>query len=394
MRICLVSDNLVGYHETWSGAELVCQYLANLLKKGGQEVTFLTIKSKKENPEDIFPTPALTSWIWFFKKIFPIHIPIRTLVVFFQLKRIKPDIIHLFQARSLLIPVMLSAKILKIPTTFTVLDYFIICPTSHFRLKDGQICGEKEGLSCLKCVPLTRILERRIIRWLAKGSKKIITFTETSKQRLISHGFPAGKIKVKYIYEFASEISGKEVPLTKDILFIGSFRPQKGLDVLLQAMPSILKKIPDAKLTVIGRGNEPDKERIEILVQNLNIEKSIEFLGQKDNKETLEIVSRSKVVVVPEQWFSDFGPIALIEAMAQGRPVVASKIGSAPEFIKDGLNGFLAGHNQPEEFTGKIVWLLQNHEKAEEIGRKAKETVKSLFARNQSQEIVKLYTTI
>lgn len=394
MRICLVSDNLVGYHEKWSGGELVVQYLASLLKRQGQQVFVLTLRSKKEKPADVFPVPALLGKFWFFKKIIPLHILIRTLAIFFLLKKIKPDIIHLFHANSLFLPTMLASLILKIPATFTVLDYNIICPTGHLRLKDGNICQEQEGWNCKKCVSSPKFLERRVEAGLAKKLKQLITFTETSRKRLISHGFPPEKVKVKYIYEFSFDASrGKKESILKnnDILFVGTFFKQKGLHIVIEAMSYVKEKITDAKLRVIGREEGKEKERIETLIRKLNLQDAVEFLGQKKNEETLKIISQSNLAVVAEQWFSDFGPVALVEAMAQARPVVAGNIGSASDFIKDGVNGLLAEYNNPRQFSEKIIFLLQNKQEAEEMGQSARETIKNFFGQNHVQEVLELY---
>lgn len=399
MKICLVSDNLVGYHQTWSGAELVCQYLTSLLKKKGHKVFFITLKSsKKDTPEDIFPAPACTAKIWFFKTLIPLHLVLRTIYSFFYLRKLKPDVIHLLRSNSLFVPVMISARLLNIPTTFTVLDYFIICPKSNLLLKNGKICKKTEGWHCLKCVSVFRLFERMIIKSLAKSFKKIITFTQTSKSRLISHGFSRDKIKVKYIYNFYSAIpreTNNQLSRTKDtILFVGSFNEHKGLDILIRALPQIIFKIPNSKLTVVGKGNELDTLRIKKLTKELKMSEHIKFLGQKKNEETLRIISESEVIVVPEQWLSDFGPIILVEAMSLGKPIVASRIGATSEFIKDGFSGFLVERNNSEEFAEKIIWLLKNKETAQQMGDRAKKSFQVLFNSDQEKEIIKLYTNL
>lgn len=398
MKICLVSDNLVGYHDTWSGAEMVVRYLDSLLKNQGQEVLALTIKSgKKKIPLKVFPIPALNGKLWSFKKIIPVHVLIRAISAFFILRKMKPDVLHFFHSNSLFTPVMICAKILKIPATFTVLDYWIICPTGHCLLENDEICMEKENKACPKCVSPLKLLERSVVRSLAKDLKYFITFTETSKKRLAERGFPPEKIKVKYIYDFsagASEIKKEKIFRENDILFVGTFKKQKGLHVVIDSLPRVVFKIPDARLIVVGRGEQADKERIDIQIKKLKLENNIEFWGQKKNEEVLKIVANSNLTVTAEQWFSDFGPVALLEAMSLGRPVVAGNIGSAPDFIKDGVNGFLAEYNNPEKFAEKITWILQNKTKAEKAGEKAKETVKSLFKEGQNKEIFNLYANL
>lgn len=393
MRLCLVSDNLVGYHDTWSGAEMVVQYLASLLEKESNEVVFLTIKSKKkETPKNILSVPSLAAPVWFFKKIFPVHIPIRTMAVFFQLLKAKPDVIHIFHSNSLFIPVMVSAKILKIPATFTVLDYFIICPKSTLRLSNGDMCCQKAGWNCRRCLSFPRVLERFLINKLSEDLKQIVTFTETSKTRLIERGLPQEKIQIRYIYSPSLPEERREGAVSRTILFVGSFHPHKGLEIAIRAFSAIGDRFPEARLLVVGRGNNADVLRIQTLVNQLNLRDKIQFLGQRENAEVLQILARSEIVLVPEQWFSDFGPVILVEALALGRAVVASRIGSIPEFIEDGRTGLLADYNRPEKFAEKILWLLEHPEEARAMGEKGGEKIENFLKSCGGREIVELYT--
>lgn len=385
MKICLISDQLVECHKTWSGAELVCKQAAELLEKEKQEVIFITTEFDKNSSShkilQIKPSKNI-----FFR--------LRGIIYSFRyLKKEKPDIIHFFHSNYLSIPAMISAYILKIPAIFTVLDYFIICPRNNLRLDNGEVCDKKEGLRCLKCVSPSKFLEKFIIKIFAKSLKGIITFTETSRARLSKHGIPADKIRVIYTYG-PSSISIKNEIISNSILFVGTFFEYKGLHILIQAMPKIISEFPDTKFMIIGMGNEQDRARIEKMIENLGIKDHINFLGQKKNEEVLELVSRSEIVVVPEQWPSDFGPLILVEAMALGKTVVASEIGAIPEFIKDGINGFLAEHNQPDKFAEKIISLLKNKSAARSMGERAKESVKFFLESGQREKIFELYEKI
>ncbi|MCK4781644.1 glycosyltransferase family 4 protein [Candidatus Parcubacteria bacterium] len=401
MKVCLVSDQLVGCHEAWSGAEIVCERMVEFFKKENQEIIFITTRFKKKNiSRGIFQVPTANIRPLFLKKIIaPFFRILGIIYSFYYLKKEKPDIVHLLHSNYLFIPVMVSAKILRIPTVFTVLDYFIICSRNNLRLDSGEICDKPEGRQCLRCISLLKFFERFIIRLLFKNLNGIITFTETSKSRLVKHGIPADKIKVIYTYnlspEFAAGNKGKESKITPNsILFIGTFFEYKGLHILIQAMSEIASQVPNSALMVAGAGYERDRKRIEKMAKDLGLENNIKFLGRKKNQEVSELISKSGIVVVPEQWPSDFGPLILVEAMALGKPVVASKIGAIHEFIKHEKNGFLVGHNQPKQFAEKIVWLLKNKSSAEQMGEQAKKTVQFLFNDSQNKEILELYKNI
>lgn len=398
MKICLVSDFLVGFHKNWSGAELVCDILASQFKKEGQEVIFFTTKLEKgRKNQGIFPISTIANvdrWHFFKKIIAPFYLILGFIFSTYHFLREKPDIVHLLHTNYLFIPVMASAKLLRIPVVFTFLDYYLICPRATFRLANGAICDKKEGKDCLKCISSVRFLERRLINFFSQKIDGIITFTETSKKRLIRSGFSKDKIRIIYTYSIPQEFSLKTKTIDKDknsILFIGTFHKHKGLRVILRALPDVLLRIPAARLRVVGQGNDFDTREINKLIDNLKIGNNIIFSGQKSNEEVLNLILESNLVVVAEQWPSEFGPLALVETMALGRPVVSGNLGSPSDFIKNGESGFLVDFDRPKQYAEKIIWVLENKEAAEKMGRIAKEAGKILFNRNQGKEHIALY---
>lgn len=425
MKICLVADFLPGYHKIWGGSEVVCLSLAEMLKKNGHNVLFLTSEFDKKRGSDnnIFQIPAPLDKV---SKIFPhfiffsTNLPLDIYSIFysiFLLKKIKPDIVH-FHCRKLFLPLMIASIFLRIPTVFSVLEYFILCPKIISLKSDGKICKKFQGPDCAECIlkgksdfflkkavkkPTMKIfsfLRPRIFKYFVKKLSAVIALTKTSKNRLEKYGLPKEKIKVIYQYkiDFKNELADFTPPTPKEplILFVGStYDAHKGLDILIRAMPDVISKIPDAKLTVIGKTcNKLYEIKIKNLINNLELKKNIEFIGRKKNKEVLKMVLKSRLVVVPEQWLNDFGPVILLEAMALGKPVVAGKIGGIPEFVKDGYNGFLVEYNQPKQFAEKIIRLLKNKDSANLMGKRAKESARFLFDKNQIKEILKLYNEL
>ncbi|MDO8601455.1 MAG: glycosyltransferase family 4 protein [bacterium] len=396
MKICLVSDYLVGYHQNWSGAEMVCQQLSQSLEKENDEVFFLTTKSTKQNKKNqgrIYPVPTLADAPKNFKKIgAPFYLILSVASCLFIFFRKKPDVVNLLHSNYLFVPAMIAAKILRIKTVFTFLDYYLICSRGNFVLPSGKICDQKEGRACLGCVSYARYFERTLTRFFSKRLDGIITFTETSKKRLISQGFSKEKIAVIYTYSINSEFKKKKKKAkTQTVLIVASFHEHKGLHVVLKSWPKVLSSFPKAKLTIVGSGNAEDKDRIEKLAAELRIAKSLIFMGQKDNEEVLDLILKHEIVVVPEQWPSEFGPLALVEAMALGRPVVASRIGSAPDFIKDGGNGLLADYDQPEDFSKNIIKLFKNEKRTEAMGESARKSCQFLFEGDQGRQTHKFY---
>lgn len=393
----MVSDNLVGYHKKWSGAEIVCEVLTESLERDKHDLVFFTTKiDKDEGGKKIYQIPTLVAGGSFIKKtLVPFYIIIGMLYAFAFLRESRPEIVNFLHTNYLFIPVMLACWILNIPTVFTFLDYYMICPRATFRKSDGEICQLIEGKPCLRCISRIKYMERSFLSFLKNKLDGVITFTKTSKNRLIKHGFPPDKIKIVYTYNIPQEFMGKTAKAEKDsVLAIASFNEHKGLHIAFKAFSKVLLKFPSAKLKVIGQGNTADTERINKLVGELRIAGSVKFLGQKSNEEVLDIILANEVVLVPEQWPSEFGPLALVEAMALGRPIVGSNIGSIPDFVKDGINGFLVKYDSPEAFAEKINWLLENKTDAALMGEKAREAGKILFSREQGKETVSFFKSL
>jgi glycosyltransferase involved in cell wall biosynthesis len=398
MKICLVSDNLVGYHKYWSGAELVCKILADSLEKEGQDVLFLTTKvQNKDNLGKIVQVPTIVGKPKLLQKISaPFYILWGSLYSLYKLSKNRPDMINFMHSNYLFSPVMIAAILLKIPTVFTFLDYYMICPKATFRMANEKICNSVEGNICRRCISRVKYMERLLLRSLKKRLDGVITFTETSKKRLLKHGFLENQTKVIYTYNIPFEFSQKKADSTKkdSVLVVASFNEHKGLHIVLKAFALVLKEVPSAKLVVVGQGNKEDTNRINNLVKDLGLSSSVTFLGQKSNEETLEEILRNEMAVVAEQWPSEFGPLALVEAMALGKPVVAGDIGSVHDFVRDGVNSYLAKYDSPEDFSRKIVDLLKNKEKAVEFGNRAREDGRILFSYDQGKKSLEFFKEI
>ena len=416
MKICLVMDFLPGYHKNWGGAEVVGFSVAESLERNGQNVSILTSKFDCENnnpPKNIFqiktPLSGVNSKLSFLLANFPLDI-FSILYSIHALKKIKPDIVH-FHAKKLFLPVMASCVILKIPAVFTVHDYFILCPKLILIKPDGKICEGAKGGNCANCFTEGKLkktaaiiffcLRSKILKYFIKKLRALIAITETSKKRLKKYGFLNKNIEVLYQYRvnFKNNSDNKEGFSHSEepsILFSGAIcGPHKGLHIAIKAMADVVAKFPNAKLLVTGKiNNDSYQKEIDSLINNLNLKENIEFMGQKKNKKILQIIRNSNIVIVPEQWPNDPGPLMLIESMTLGKPIVASNIGGIPEFIQDGFNGLLAEHDQPKQFTEKILWLLKNEAEASLIGQRAKKSIETLLNKCQAEEAIKFYKNL
>ncbi|MEO0114083.1 MAG: glycosyltransferase family 4 protein [candidate division WOR-3 bacterium] len=148
------------------------------------------------------------------------------------------------------------------------------------------------------------------------------------------------------------------------ILFLGRFEPRKGLKYLLKALPYIKKAIPDVLLIVVGTGllGYSYKEYIA-----KEVEENIHFAGLVSQEEKPHYYATCDVFCAPSIGFESFG-IVLLEAMATGKPVVASDISGYRTILEDGKQGYLVPPRQPEAIAQAIIKILTNPSLAKKLG--------------------------
>jgi glycosyltransferase involved in cell wall biosynthesis len=160
------------------------------------------------------------------------------------------------------------------------------------------------------------------------------------------------------------------------ILFTGRLIAAKGINYLVETVPSVLKDHPDAKFVFIGAGNSaPYQKRF----KQLGItEKNFRFVGYL--KEAYDLVQyyRASSVYLAPTLYENF-PIRVLEAMACGAPVVASNVCALPEAIDDGRNGLLIKPGSVSELTNAICELLDDPTLRMRLGVNARNTVMEKF---------------
>ncbi len=160
------------------------------------------------------------------------------------------------------------------------------------------------------------------------------------------------------------------------ILFVGGSVEYKGLDILIKAMPSVIEKHLDVHLIVLGEMKER-KHKLNNLAEKLNVNKKIDWRGLVSPSKVFEFYNESYMVVFPSRVESFL--LAAIEAMSIGVPVITTKIGIMPEIINDKVNGLIIKDEDSVDLAKAIVYLLDNPQKAGEIGRQGKITVDNEF---------------
>ena len=163
-------------------------------------------------------------------------------------------------------------------------------------------------------------------------------------------------------------------PLDPTILAVGRMIAQKGMDLLVEAVPMVLGYFPSAKFIIAGEG--PEKEGLINRANQLGVGHAIRFLGSLSRGEYSELMRSIDILALPSR-NEPFGIVAL-EAWAAGKPVVATTAGGPREFVWHNVNGFLVDAN-PGGLAHGIGSLLADHDHCRALGRNGRVAVEDRF---------------
>lgn len=151
----------------------------------------------------------------------------------------------------------------------------------------------------------------------------------------------------------------------------------KGHVYLLQAMPEIIRCCPDVKVLIVGDGSE--SESLKSISRQLNLENHIIFTGHIN--EIYEVMAGFDILVLPS--IADTAPLALIEGMGLGKPVVASAVGGISNIVENNITGLLVPPKEPHLLAEAVIKLLENKEMALQFGMAGRERARKLFDINE-----------
>lgn len=219
-----------------------------------------------------------------------------------------------------------------------------------------------------------------IERWLARHSTALITLSEGLKRELVELGVaPAEKFRVVplglELKRFAQARQGtlrSELGLTAGaplVGWVGRLVNIKAVDQLLLAARIVADRLPEARFALIGDGEL--RGRLEAQAKDLGLTHAVHFLGFRFDLERLY----PDLDVVTLSSLNEGTPVSLIEAMAAGRAVAATRVGGVPDLIEHGRTGLLVPPQDPEAMAGAILTLLGSPELRRQMGERGRERV-------------------
>ncbi|MEO6562229.1 MAG: TIGR04063 family PEP-CTERM/XrtA system glycosyltransferase [Nitrosospira sp.] len=270
-------------------------------------------------------------------------------------KIVKPDILHAHSPVLNALPALRVGRRLGIPVVYEIRAFWEDAAVDHGTSREGGIRYR-----------LTRYLEsyalRRVdaITTICEGLRGDILGRGIAPERVTVipnavsiENFTVGQLPDLHLAKYLG-LDGKLL-----LGFIGSFYAYEGLGILLQALPKMLSRNPDIRVLLVGGG--PQAKELKILAAQLGIEDKVIFTGRVPHDQVQRYYNLIDVLIYPrlKMRLTDLvTPLKPLEAMAQGRLVVASDVGGHLELIRDGETGILFKAGDPDALALKVLGLL------------------------------------
>jgi glycosyltransferase involved in cell wall biosynthesis len=224
-----------------------------------------------------------------------------------------------------------------------------------------------------------RLADRHLV---ARFSDAVIAVSEADRARMVADvGMPADRVVL--IHNGIAEPEGgnenavrRELDLAPGapvLLQTATLRPQKAVEVMIGAMAPLRRVHPDVRLLVAGQG---DVDRLQGLAAAEGVADAVSLLGPR--RDVTDLLAAANVGVLS----SDFEgmPLAVLEYMAAGLPVVATGVGGLPEIVREGETGFLVAPRDPAALAERISRLLADPALAREMGERGRRRQQEQFS--------------
>jgi PEP-CTERM/exosortase A-associated glycosyltransferase len=270
---------------------------------------------------------------------------------------VKPDLLHAHSPALNGLAALRAAGMTELPLVYEVRAFWEDAAADHGTGREGGMRYR-----------LTRALETHVL----KRATAVTTICEGLRGDIVSRGISARKITViPNAVDIERFSAGGQPDLARQqqlglegrtvLGFIGSFYAYEGLTLLLQAMPGILEGAPDTRLLLVGGG--PEEHRLKQLTAASGLQDSVIFTGRVPHDEVHEYYNLVDIFVYPRlsmRLTELVTPLKPLEAMAQGRLVLASDVGGHRELIRPGETGQLFHAGSSEDLQRAVLTLMRD----------------------------------
>ena len=162
------------------------------------------------------------------------------------------------------------------------------------------------------------------------------------------------------------------------VLFLGELGKRKGCYDIPTVIAQVRKSIPDVKFILAGAGSEVDENAIKKLIDEKGVSDNVEFPGWVRGDTKDKLLRKADVFFLPS--YNEGMPMAVLDAMGYGLPVVSTNVGGIPKIVHDGENGVCCEAGDVDRISRAITELMLNEELRENAGRDSMKIVKAKYS--------------
>ena len=285
---------------------------------------------------------------------------------------IKPDILHAHSPALNGLAAIKAGKKYNIPVVYECRAFWEDAAVDHGTTSEGSLRYR-----------MTKALETYVF----KQAQAVTCICAGLREDIIQRGVAENKVTIipnavnieKFTFGQVADIELKQQLGLQDktvLGFIGSFYAYEGIPLLLEALPSVIKQQPTVRLLLVGGG--PQEQVIKDKVLQLRLEKYVVFTGRVVHDQIQKYYNQVDIFVYPRlamRLTELVTPLKPLEAMAQGRLVIASDVGGHKELIKDQVTGVLFKANDVDSLAACILDLLDNSRQWQQMRHAGREYV-------------------
>lgn len=248
---------------------------------------------------------------------------------------------------------------------------------------------------------MTQYIEKNgenVYNHLFKKGDLFLPISKRWKDKLIKIGCDREKIIVHRMginikkFLFHPRKHGKDGKI--NLLTIARLVEKKGVQYGIQAVAQVLKRYPWIEYRIIGDG--PLKTDLENLIKELNIGSNVKLLGWKQHEEIVTLMEESDILLAPSVTSKNGDqegiPVVIMEALAQGLPVISTYHSGIPELVEDGVSGFLVPEHHVDSLANRLAYLIDHPEIWPEMGKAGRKHVEEYFNIDKlNDQLVKIY---
>ncbi|MDG6998527.1 MAG: glycosyltransferase family 4 protein [Nitrososphaerota archaeon] len=282
----------------------------------------------------------------------------------------------------------------------------VLATIHHTHSLESKSIGQHLGQGTIRSLKfrISEAFSGRMEKDMLKKADRVVAVSQfTAENALVLYPFLGDKVKVALNAVDETRFNPRNDPSSlrerfalqssPTVLYVGRLFAGKGVKFLIDAFKEVESKIPDSKLLIVGSSSDEEGMEIKSQIRRLGLESSVVFAGRVSEEDLPKAYTVSDLVVLPSL-VEGFG-LVLLEGMASGKPVVATRLGPTEEIVTDGLEGLLTPRADSHSLAEAISSILSDKSLASRMGQAGRRKVEERFSLERwSTEMLEIYRDV